>query len=235
MAPETIKPQPQTTCSKNLVKFGHVVPELCKQTHRRTDYRQRQSTKGFSSSSACAHTHTRTRSKRPFVRDYPGRSVPEETFTHLHPSWSSDILYRLPSFTTIHSILCVQLTCLTVLFDNLSPGPLWSSSWSWTLYFILHAFLHPVIIIFSVALVVNNNVHTCWGSWWQMTWVRWHRANQRCAGSQRRYSLSGSRSVCSDTSLSADLTHTAERQSPLAIYLMTVSYTHLTLPTTPYV
>ena len=30
--------------------------------------------------------------------------------------------------------------CLTVLFDNLSPGPLWSSSWSWTLYFVLHFF-----------------------------------------------------------------------------------------------
>ena len=39
--------------------------------------------------------------------------------------------------------------CLTVLSDNLSPGPLWSSSWCCTLYFILHAFLHPVIIFFS--------------------------------------------------------------------------------------
>ena len=38
---------------------------------------------------------------------------------------------------------------LTVLSDNLSPGPLWSSSWPWTLNFILHAFLHPIIIIFS--------------------------------------------------------------------------------------
>ena len=65
------------------------------------------------------------------------------------PSWSSDILHQLPPFTTIHSILCVQFMCLTVLSDNLSPGPLWSSSWSWALYFILHAFLHPVIIIFS--------------------------------------------------------------------------------------
>ena len=48
----------------------------------------------------------------------------------------------------IHSILCVQFTCLTVLSDNLSPGPLWSSSWSWTLYFILHTFLHPITIFF---------------------------------------------------------------------------------------
>jgi len=57
------------------------------------------------------------------VRDYPGRPVPEETFTRSHPSWSSDIHYQLPPFTTIHSILFVQFTCLTVLFDNLS----WSS------------------------------------------------------------------------------------------------------------
>ena len=75
--------------------------------------------------------------------------VPEETFTHSCPSWSSDILYQLPPFTMIHSILFIQFTCLTVLFHNLSPGPLWSSSWSWTLYFILHAFLHLIIIIFS--------------------------------------------------------------------------------------
>ena len=36
--------------------------------------------------------------------------------------------------TTIHSILLVQSTCLTVPLHNLSPGPLWSSSWSGTLY-----------------------------------------------------------------------------------------------------
>ena len=42
-------------------------------------------------------------------------------------------------------------------FQHLSLGPpLWSSSWSWTLYFILHAFLHPVIIFFSKA---NNNTN----------------------------------------------------------------------------
>ena len=49
----------------------------------------------------------------------------------------------------IHGILFVQFTSLTVLLDNLSPGPLWSSSWPWTLNFILRAFLHPIIIIFS--------------------------------------------------------------------------------------
>ena len=81
------------------------------------------------------HTHTHTHTHG---RDYPGRPVPEETFTHSHPSWSPDILYQLPPFTTIHGMLFVQFTSLTVLSDNLSPGPLWSSSWSWTLNFILH-------------------------------------------------------------------------------------------------
>jgi len=63
------------------------------------------------------HTHTHNR-----------LTVPEEKLTHSHPSWSSDILYQLPPFTTIHSILSVQFTCLTVLFDNLST--MWQSSYN---------------------------------------------------------------------------------------------------------
>ena len=62
-----------------------------------------------------ARTHTQPFNGRPFVRDCPGRPVPEETFTHSHPSWSSDILYELPPSTTIHSILLVLFVCLTVL------------------------------------------------------------------------------------------------------------------------
>ena len=42
------------------------------------------------------------------------------------------------SSTKIHSILLVQFMCLAVLFHNLCPRPLWSSTWSGTLYFILH-------------------------------------------------------------------------------------------------
>ena len=68
------------------------------------------------------NTHNRLTAFRPGLPSY--RPVPEETFTHSHPSRSSDILYQLPSFTTIHRILFIQFTCLTVLFDNLSPGPL---------------------------------------------------------------------------------------------------------------
>ena len=92
------------------------------------------------------HTHNRLMA---FVRDNPGRPVPEETLIHSHPTRSSDILYLLPPFTTIHGILFVHFSCLTILSDNLCTGPLWSSSWSWTLNFILHTFLHPIIIIFS--------------------------------------------------------------------------------------
>jgi len=85
------------------------------------------------------HTHNHLTT---FVRDNPGRPVPEETLTHSHPTWSSDILYHLPPFTTIHGILFDHFTCLTILSDNLS-------SWSWTLNFIFHTFLYPIDIIFS--------------------------------------------------------------------------------------
>jgi len=81
------------------------------------------------------HTHARTHNH---LTDRP---VLEEIFTHSHPSCSSDILYQLPLPTTIYSILLVQFTCLTVLFHKLSPGVLWSSTWSGALYLILHALL----------------------------------------------------------------------------------------------
>jgi len=58
-----------------------------------------------------------------FVWDYTGELVPEETFTHSHVSRSSIILYQLPTSTTIHSILPVQFTCLTVFLHNLCPSP----------------------------------------------------------------------------------------------------------------
>jgi len=48
----------------------------------------------------------------------------KKQFTHSHPSWSSDILYHLPPFTTIHGNLFVQFTSLTVLSDNLSRSSL---------------------------------------------------------------------------------------------------------------
>jgi len=55
----------------------------------------------------------------PFVRDYPGEPVPEETLTH-PPSWSSSNLHQLLPSTTIPSIIPVQITCLAVFLHNLS-------------------------------------------------------------------------------------------------------------------
>jgi len=72
-----------------------------------------------------------------FLWDYQGEPVPEETFTHLHLSWSSIILYLLPPSTTIHSIHPVQFTCLTIFLHNFCPSFIWSTFWSVTLHFIL--------------------------------------------------------------------------------------------------
>jgi len=91
---------------------------------------------------------------RPYVWDYPGEQVPEETFTHSHLSWSSTILYQLHPSAVIHSILPIQFTWLTVFLHNCSPSPLWYTSCSGTLYFILHTCLHPISAFF------HNTSHT---------------------------------------------------------------------------
>ena len=83
------------------------------------------------------HTHTR------LTALCPGLSRWASTRRNIHPL--TPILYQLPLSTMIHSMLLVQFVWSTVLFHNLSPGPLWSSSWPGTVYFILHTFLCTVI------------------------------------------------------------------------------------------
>ena len=103
-----------------------------------------------------------THNTRPLVRDYPGRLVPKETLTHSHPSWSSDILHQLPPSTTILSILFVTFTCLTVLFHNLSPGSLWSSSWPWNLSsYSIHFFTQS-----------SSSFHHIIGKHYQAVWLK---------------------------------------------------------------
>jgi len=69
------------------------------------------------------HTHTQPfYSSLDFVRDNPGEPVPEETFAHSHLSWSSIVPCLLHPSNTIHSILRIQFTCLTIFFHNLSPS-----------------------------------------------------------------------------------------------------------------
>jgi len=74
------------------------------------------------------------------------RSRPKHSPSHL--SWSSSNLHQLLPSTTIHSILPVQFTCLTIFLHNLSPNPLWSTSWSGALHLILDTFLYPVSVFF---------------------------------------------------------------------------------------
>jgi len=85
-----------------------------------------------------------------FVLDNPGEPVPEETYTHSHLSWSSIIPYLLPPSFTIHGILCIQFTWLTVFFHNLSPSFLWPTSWPGlsTSYSVHFYYLHPIIVFF---------------------------------------------------------------------------------------
>jgi len=60
--------------------------------------------------------------------DNLGEPVPEGTFTHSHLLWSSIIPYLLAPSFTIHSRLLVQFPCLTVLFHNICPSLIWSTS-----------------------------------------------------------------------------------------------------------
>jgi len=64
--------------------------------------------------------------------------------THTYPDHQHPLLAPPP--TTIHSILPVQFTCLTVFLYNLFPNPFWFTSWFGTLHFILHTFFHPIIV-----------------------------------------------------------------------------------------
>ena len=105
------------------------------------------------------HTHTQPFNGRWSRTTQVGRY--QKKLAHSHPSWSSDILHQLPPFTTIHSILWVQFTCLTILFDNLFPGPLWSSSWSWTLYFILHHFFTQSLSYFHSTCPYQRSLFCC--------------------------------------------------------------------------
>ena len=96
----------------------------------------------------CTHTHTHNRLTGlcPWLLRW---TILEETFTHSHQPWSSNILYQLSPFTAIQQHPPCSIYVLESPFHNLFPGPLWSTSWSGTFCFVLHTFLHPIIIFFS--------------------------------------------------------------------------------------
>jgi len=102
------------------------------------------------------HNTTTTTILRPFVWDYPGEPVPEETFTH-----STSNLYQLVPSTTIHSIFPVQISCLAIFLHDLSSCPLWSTSWSAALQLIFHTFLHPISVFFSQHMPIRLQLFCC--------------------------------------------------------------------------
>jgi len=86
---------------------------------------------GLQTAATAPHLNTTTTTTTVFwliVRDHEDKPVPKETFSH-PPSWSSSNLYQLLPSATIHSILPVQIMCLTSFLHNISPCPLWSTSW----------------------------------------------------------------------------------------------------------
>jgi len=114
--------------------------------------------------SFCSHSQLCSNNKttivlRPFVRDYPGEPVPEETFTH-PPSWSSSKLHQLLPSTTIHSILPVQIACLAIFLHNLSPRPYVCKG---LLTFHICAVLFPSL---SLLLVCSNEYKIHIGRQW---------------------------------------------------------------------
>jgi len=68
------------------------------------------------------HTHNHLMT---LFRDYPSGPVPEEIFTHSHPSWSSDILYQLPPPTIIYASSLFNL-CAWQSFSTISLQVLFS-------------------------------------------------------------------------------------------------------------
>jgi len=96
-----------------------------------------------------------------FVHDNLGEPVPEETFTHSHPSWSSVIPYLLSPSITIQVRLSVQFMCLTaystislqVLFD-LPLGLAPSTSYS------IHFFIQSLSSLCSIC-PYHRNLFCC--------------------------------------------------------------------------
>jgi len=61
----------------------------------------------------------------------------------------------------IHSFVPVQFTCLMIFLHNLSPSPLWSTSWSGALHLIRHTFLHPSNVFFSQHMPHHRILFCC--------------------------------------------------------------------------
>ena len=83
--------------------------------------------------------HNKEQQQQSFYGPLSGTTRVSQYQTH-QPSWSSSNLNKLHPSTTFHSILLVQIVCLTILLHNLSRRPLWSG----VLHLIFHRLLHPI-------------------------------------------------------------------------------------------
>jgi len=100
------------------------------------------------------HTHTQPFyisldfSGTTWVSQYQNKHSPTHTY-HGHQSSLICFLHLLRSWHPLCSIYMPDS-----LFHNLSPSFLWSTSWLDTLHFILHIFLHPIIVFFSEHITI---------------------------------------------------------------------------------
>ena len=76
-----------------------------------------------------------------------GRYQKKYSPTHTRPDHRTSFIIFLHLQRSVASSLFILRAWQSS--STTSPGPFWSSSWSWTHNFILHTFLHPIIIIFS--------------------------------------------------------------------------------------
>jgi len=103
------------------------------------------------------HTHARARARihtQPFygsldfVQDIPESRYPKKTFTtHNYFGHQSSLMCFLHLLRSMASSLFNL--CAWQSFHNLSSSFLWCTSWPGTLHFILHTFLHLIIVFFS--------------------------------------------------------------------------------------
>jgi len=106
------------------------------------------------------HTHTITHTHtQPFngplsrttrVARYQKKHSP----THTHPD------HQKSSINFVHLLRSIASSWFNLrASQSFSTGPVWSTPWSGTLYFILHTFLHP-IIIFILQHMIGHKKHT---------------------------------------------------------------------------
>jgi len=74
--------------------------------------------------------------------------------THTHPD------HQKSSINFVHLLRSIASSWFNLrASQSFSTGPVWSTPWSGTLYFILHTFLHPIIIFF-LQHMIGHKKHT---------------------------------------------------------------------------